>query len=343
MIRVGIVGCGKMGGIHSMLIRELKSARVVGFADQDIERAKRFCAQEDADFAAKDLETLLLQAKPDAVHILTPPTTHPSLAEIALRSGCHVYVEKPMALTLQDARLMRDAAVRHDRLLTVGHNHLFDTAVREAHRRFNSGKLGEIVGMNVFHNSLPNFPPWVPRLPSGPWVNDVDHLLYLSRSFMGDAQIVRAVGVPAIDHARIAEVHIAMKNTRGWSSLTYSTSTAPFQIRMSLFGTRRTLEVDLISGILVEHRHFDTHRWLRKGFAALDVASQLTFHAGRNALRVLSGRERGWSGLRRLLEAFYSAIDSGSPSPVPTEQCLRIVEIKENIQSMLQSQSGNSC
>jgi predicted dehydrogenase len=331
MIKVGIIGCGQMGDVHLKLLNEMKDVRVVGVADHDLERAKGLASRGKVEIVAKDLETILDRAQPDAVHILTPPFTHASLACTALQSGCHVFVEKPMAVTTQEAHSMVTASADHKRLLTVGHNHLFNPVVREAYRRMEDGYLGRLVGIDVFHGSLPISAPWISRLPSGPWYNDVDHVLYLSRLFVGDANIIRAVGYSHIETPKIDEVHIAALNAGGWSSLTYSVSAVPFQIRLTLFGDKRTISLDLISEIMLEHRSFDMHPWLRKGIASLDMASQILLRTGGKAIRVLTGYERSWAGLRLLLEAFYAAIRGGTSAPVSLDDCLRIIEIKEEI------------
>jgi len=87
MIKVGIVGCGQMGDVHLKLVNDMKDARVVAVADHDLERAKGLASRGDVEMAVKDLETLLKRAAPDAVHILTPPFTHASLACTALHGG----------------------------------------------------------------------------------------------------------------------------------------------------------------------------------------------------------------------------------------------------------------
>jgi predicted dehydrogenase len=307
----------------------------VGVADHDPERAKSLASRGNVKMAVKDLETLLERTNPDAVHILTPPFTHASLARTALQAGCHVFVEKPMAMTTREARAMVASSADHKRILTVGHNHLFNPVVREAYSRVKDGYIGRPVGIDVFHGSLPISAPWISRLPSGPWFNDMDHLLYLSRLFMGDAHIVRAVGFSRIEKQRIDEVHIATLNTGGWGSLTYSVSAVPFQIRLTLFGDKRTVSLDLLSEIMLEHRSFDMHPWLRKGIASLDMASQILLRTGGKAIRVLTGHERSWAGLRLLLEAFYSAIREGTSSPVSLDDCLRVSEMKEEIQRHL--------
>lgn len=146
---------------------------------------------------------------------------------------------------------------------------------------------------------------------------------------------IRAVGYPPASRQKVTEVRVVAQHAEGVSTLTLSTDTAPFRHRLTLFGTRRTLEVDLIHEILVETRPFSGHRWLRKGRALLDVSTQLLLGAGRNACQVLTGRGRGWQGLRALIQAFYAAIEAGGPSPVPTMQGVRVVTHLEEIRRQL--------
>lgn len=340
MIRVAIVGCGRMGENHCRIVRELPGVSIVGAVDPNLDRARALATGYAIEQAAAHLEELLTLTQVDAVHILTPPTTHAPLACTALQAGCHVLVEKPMALTVIEAGRMLDAATQHHRILTVGHNCLFEPVVREAHTRVAEGRLGRLVGLDVFHGCLPGSPPWVADLPSGPWINDMSHPLYLSQLFLGEPLSIRAVGYPPADYQKVREVRAVAQHADGISTLTLSTDTAPFRYRLTLFGTLRTLEVDLIHEILVETRPFSGHRWLRKGRAVLDVSAQLLVGAGRNACQVLTGRGRGWQGLRTLIEAFYTAIQTGGPSPVPMTQGLRVVGWLEEISRQLLTTPG---
>ncbi|HLC20797.1 MAG TPA: Gfo/Idh/MocA family oxidoreductase [Candidatus Methylomirabilis sp.] len=334
LIRVGIVGCGRMGEIHLRIVREVKGVEVVGVADTDVSRANAFAAKEKIGVAAGDLGSLMERSRPDAVHIVTPPATHASLACMALRAGCHVFVEKPMALTAQDAGLVV-AAAKQGPILTVGHNHLFDPAIREACARVAQGRLGQLIGLDAFHGALPGLPGWLAELPYGPWMEDAPHPLYLSQLFMGDPLAVRAIGHPSSEGSKFKEVRVVTQHAGGVSSLTFSEATVPYRHRLTLFGTKRTLEIDLVAGSLVENRPITGHRWLAKGLANLDAASQLLLATGRNAARVLMRREQSWPGLRALIEAFYAAIRAGGPSPVPATQGVHVAKLLDEIGRLL--------
>ena len=228
------------------------------------------------------------------------------------------------------------AAKEHGRLLTVDHNNRFDPIIQRALKRIKKGRIGGLVSADIFHGSLPPEAPWVSRLPSGDWFNDVDHLFYLSECFLGAVQGVKAIGMPGTN-GRVAELHVAACNELGLSSLTYSTLTSPFEIRLVLRGLKGVIEIDLLPATLIERHTNNWHRWLRKGIMNLGVAGQLVAQTGVNTVRVLSGRERGWGGLRGLLDLYYAAIRTKDESPVTMETCLRIVELKEDIIRQLQA------
>ena len=113
MLRVGLIGSGKMGLNHLKAIREAGGSAIVGVADPAAsEEDLRPHIGPDALVVASAGE-LLQSARPDVVHIVTPPATHTELALLAIRAGCHVYVEKPFAATTAEAALVIEEAERH--------------------------------------------------------------------------------------------------------------------------------------------------------------------------------------------------------------------------------------
>jgi predicted dehydrogenase len=104
--RVAIVGCGFIGGIHSMVLWGLRhagcsDAAVVACCDTDIERARLFALYHGAGLATTDPAEAMAAA--DVVWICTPTSTHRALTDIACRAGLACYCEKPLAPTLGEA------------------------------------------------------------------------------------------------------------------------------------------------------------------------------------------------------------------------------------------------
>src|SRR5438132_4622284 len=88
---------------------------------------------------------MLTGARPDVVHITTPPQTHAPLAVEVLSAGVHAYVEKPFALDQHEAQEIIAAAESAGRLVCVGHDHLFDPAWEECRELYRRGELGRVV------------------------------------------------------------------------------------------------------------------------------------------------------------------------------------------------------
>ena len=129
----------------------LSNAQLVGVADVFENYARRFAAEEcggnvDAYPSAREL---IRHARPDVVHVLTPPATHFKAVLDRPQAGCHVLVEKPMATTPAETRALMEAAERSDKLLSVDHNYRFEPVIRQARKIFDTGTIGRLVSVEV--------------------------------------------------------------------------------------------------------------------------------------------------------------------------------------------------
>src|SRR5262245_53207777 len=100
-IRVALVGCGKVAGIHAAALASLPEAEFVAACDVSAERAQAFAAKHDVR-PFTDLGTMLRDAKPEAVILATPHPLHAEAAVRAAEAGVPVLVEKPLAASLSD-------------------------------------------------------------------------------------------------------------------------------------------------------------------------------------------------------------------------------------------------
>src|SRR5881397_1756634 len=126
MLKVAIVGCGKIADAHASQIQLLKGCEIVGVYDREPLMAKQFYERFSVKRYFDDLTGLLSDARPDVVHVTTPPQSHFAIARFCLERGCHVYVEKPftvdegllhihMATTFQTKSGNREMALRRRR------------------------------------------------------------------------------------------------------------------------------------------------------------------------------------------------------------------------------------
>ncbi len=117
-VRVGVVGCGKFGGLHAAKYAEIPHAALTGVADPD-DLAAQSLAVTHGSLAFKKPEDLL--GRIDAVSITAPATHHYELAALFLREGVHVLVEKPLALELGHADELIALAEDNELVFQVGH------------------------------------------------------------------------------------------------------------------------------------------------------------------------------------------------------------------------------
>ena len=97
-MRAAIVGCGSIASVHAKSIRKLPGNELVGFADIKEERARAF-ADEYGGRAYSNLEEMLERERPEVLHICTPHYLHVPMAIYGLEKGCHVFMEKPPAIS----------------------------------------------------------------------------------------------------------------------------------------------------------------------------------------------------------------------------------------------------
>jgi len=183
-VTLGLVGLGGHGRTIQRAALEAHDIDVVAVYDpQDMEvwsAARRF----DCDTVSSIAEMV---RRPDieAVVLVTPNHHHRSQTESALKAGKHVFVEKPIASTVEDGRSMVQAAEEAGRILMVGHNMRYGRAARKVSRLIRQGAVGSVVSVE-FHFSLDSGK----RLPANSWRRQPGPNLLLS---------VVQLGIHAID------------------------------------------------------------------------------------------------------------------------------------------------
>lgn len=158
MLNVAVVGVGAMGRNHARIFAEMPETHLTAVADIDA-AASGAVAHTYRATAYADYETMLAREAPDIVSIAVPTRLHRVVAVAALEAGCHVFVEKPLSLSVADGQAILDAAQRSQHILAVGHVERFNPAVIELKRRLNSGQLGRLFQLRS--RRVGPFPPRV--------------------------------------------------------------------------------------------------------------------------------------------------------------------------------------
>jgi predicted dehydrogenase len=155
MITVAVLGAGFMGSAHTANYKALDGrVRVKAVVSRSLERAARLAETVGAE-ATTDLEAVLRDPDVDAVDVCIPTPAHRESTERALAAGKHVFLEKPIALTLEDADAIMRAAEESGRLFMVGLVLRFWPEYVELKRRVAAGDLGALTAVSTRRLSPP--------------------------------------------------------------------------------------------------------------------------------------------------------------------------------------------
>ncbi|MGD1846579.1 MAG: Gfo/Idh/MocA family protein [Salibacteraceae bacterium] len=133
MLKIGVLGAGHLGRIHIKLLKEIESFELVGFFDPDPNRSQE-TAQEFGITAFSDIDSLLHEV--DAVDIVTPTLSHFECAEKAVRQSKHIFIEKPITNTVEEAKKLIGLCHEANVKVQVGHVERFNPAFAAAQDYF---------------------------------------------------------------------------------------------------------------------------------------------------------------------------------------------------------------
>jgi len=318
-MKVAIIGCGFVSEGHAACLKRLQDIEIVGVADPDEAAAGRIAEKFSVQQVFADTMSLLKATSPEVVHLLTPPQTHAEIALQAMESGCHVLLEKPMAPTAAEARVILAGAREHAVALSICHNFLFLPCVVAARKMLDNGDLGDLVSVDIawrppnrgFHVG------WTRDLPGGAMHEIVPHAVYLQRAFVGELTSIAGISRRGGDaRGPDCEIRILLDAESGSSHIGISPSAEPKQFLMRVEGTKMSLQIDLSANTLVKIRKLgDGKIW--KAVMNIDQAAQLLTGTVGSALSVLRGDIS--NGHFPLIESFYKSLREGGELPVTGE------------------------
>ena len=146
-VRVGVIGVGYLGQHHARIYSELKDIELVALADTDEKRAITF-AEKYGCKAFSDYREIL--PKVDALSIVTPTTSHHSIAIECLRAGKDILIEKPITENIKEADELIMEAEKHGCILQVGHLERYNSALRAASGMINEPRFIESERLSPF-------------------------------------------------------------------------------------------------------------------------------------------------------------------------------------------------
>ncbi|HYR90313.1 MAG TPA: Gfo/Idh/MocA family oxidoreductase [Terriglobia bacterium] len=159
MVNIGVIGCGYWGPNLIRNLIKVKDCQVVAIADQNPERIEQVRYLSPAMKGTTVAEELVGSDAIDAIVIATPISTHFDLARACLECGKHVFIEKPMTTTSEEARELIRLAHQYEKVLMVDHTFIYSGAVQKLRQLIDDGELGEIYYYDSVRLNLGLFRP----------------------------------------------------------------------------------------------------------------------------------------------------------------------------------------
>lgn len=351
MIRVAIVGCGKIADQHVQAIRRIPGSTVIAVCDREPLMASQLGERFAVDKQFSDIDEMLRKTSPDVVHVTTPPQSHHSIALQCLAAGANVYLEKPFTVTAEEAADIIGAAQKLGKKVTAGHNYQFTPEMIRMRNIIDDGFLGGNVVHLESHWSydlgdasyvgpvLGNPDHWVRRLPGQLVHNIISHgiarlaefmtedIVYVEASTHQSKQLRELGGQEVVD-----ELRVMLRDSSGTTAyFCFSTQIKPGINKFLVCGPKNSITIDLTSGTLTKHLGRGYKSYLTFLGPPLVYAGQHLLGFARNAFNILRWRMHQDSGMKELIERFHASLPLDRPPPISYREILLTARIMDMI------------
>lgn len=256
-LKIGVVGTGHLGRLHIKLFNEVKNCKLMGIFDQEFERAKA-CGNEFNVNAFTNLDELFDSV--DAVSVVATTSAHYDLCKKALDLGKHVFVEKPITATIEEAEEIVELATQKKLKLQVGHIERFNPALLSLEKY----KLNP---MFVQTDRLAQFNPRGTDVAVvlDLMIHDIDIILSLVKS---EVKNIIASGVAVVsDNIDIANARIEFENG-AVANVTASRISQKKMRKMRMFQKDTYISLDFITGSSEVYRLVSPTEQLKDSFVS---------------------------------------------------------------------------
>lgn len=250
-MKICVIGMGHMGKIHAEKLRDMAGISLCGLADTDRNSLEQAKAKHSAPRFIDHKELLPIA---NAAVIATPTETHYSIAKDCLTSGIHVFMEKPITSTAEQARELIELAQKRDLIFQVGHLERFSPAFRAALGTINEPMFIEAQRISTFPGRSTDIDVIMDLM-----IHDLDLVLSIVKSTVTDVQ---AQGTPVVtDKIDVANARIEFASGCV-ASLTASRASKKKERTFKVFQKDRFISLDLLKGKMtaaVREKNGSTH------------------------------------------------------------------------------------
>jgi len=335
-LRAGVIGCGPIARRgHLPALTSSSMVELVAVADLDPKALEKAAREFRVPNTFSDYRPML-EEKLDLVDICVPNHLHAKVAIDAINHGANVLVEKPLAISADEAERVVRTAQAQNVMICEAKQWRYVPALRKSHESFTKGKMGKLVSILAqWHSEIPltwSHAQWYydPAKSGGGIVSDIGiHLVDLLLLYGGPVGRVSASGGDYLGTMGFdTSVQALLEFSKGGSGLLDVSWLAPHSKFLQIVGTSGIAEVDM-------HYYSRTHwNYARSPFSDLKEAIGTI---GRTSRRVMN--KDFFNPLPRLFQAlindYAEAIINHLPSPIPGEMSVRALRVKEAIYKSL--------
>jgi predicted dehydrogenase len=351
MLRIAIIGCGKVADQHVQAIHRIPDCKIVAVCDREPLMAEQLGERFGISACFPDLRELLHGASPDVVHITTPPQSHYSLAKQCLESGSHVYLEKPFTITADQAESLIHLAEGQGLRITVGHNYQFTLEMMEMRRLISEGYLGgrpihlesywsyDLGGSMYAGAFLGSHAHWLHGLPGQLFHNIISHGIAKLAEFLDDDVpliVATAHRSPQLSHSGgsdlMDELRVLLRDKQETTALfCFSTQFKPALNRLRIYGPCNSLMVDILTGTLIRSPGASYKSYLTYFIPPLKNAREYFRNLRLNVTNFIRQRLYQDFGMKELIERFYNSIRTGGPPAIPYREIILTARIMDEV------------
>ncbi len=343
-MKIGIVGCGLNSDYHINFALAYPGAKIVGVVDKDQAKMKQCTERFGISQGFTTINDLVSTTGPDVIHIVTPPKTHFALASEAIEHGCHVLIEKPMALNLEEGRELFVLAEKKGVKICSMHNHLFDPCMLRARELIESGRVGRIInveshyGLNTRIDAFRRYPapdvlPWLYSMPGGVFHDFMPHPLYVMLPYLGTVEDVQVMekSFGELPQGISDELRILVKGEDAFGVLTFSFAAKPHHHFVKVYGTNMMVHINLDTMTTTIHPVSHLPKAAQKATYNLSESWQLGCETIKNVWDFGTGKLRPYQGMKTLIHRFYDVMKNGAEPPVSKADALNVLGVMDRI------------
>ncbi len=254
-LKVGLLGCGRIAQlVHLSVLTHLPGVELVALAETDPDRLERASHLAPKAIAFDHYEKLLKMKEVEAVIICLPNDLHAEATIASLQQRKHVYLEKPLATNLDEARRVLEVWQSTHLVGMIGFNYRFNPLYRTTQQYLQAGSLGKLVGgRSIFSTTGRNLPDWLQTRSTGggALLNLASHHTDLIRFFFG--QEVREVFASLGSlHSEDDSAMLQLKLSDGLMVQSFFSISSIEEDRFEVYGQTGKLFVDRYLSLCVE-------------------------------------------------------------------------------------------